>query len=167
MRTIWLFALVITTIAIPTVASAQSKANSVAKQPAKVIEAAPANPAAPAQPSSEDSSATPLPVRKVILYKTGVGYFEHLGQVRGDQKIGIDFTSRQLNDVLQSLTVLDLNGGRIAGVNYNSEASLKPTARNAAAAAGGEDRSLQVLRCIAWRATGGSQRDDRDGRPLA
>jgi hypothetical protein len=124
MRTIWLFALVIATIAIPTVASAQSKANSVAKQPAKVIEAAPANPAAPAQPSSEDSSATPLPVRKVILYKTGVGYFEHLGQVRGDQKIGIDFTSRQLNDVLQSLTVLDLNGGRIAGVNYNSEASL-------------------------------------------
>ncbi len=124
MRTIWLFALVIATIAIPTVASAQSKANSVAKQPAKVIEAAPANPAAPAQSSSEDSSATPLPVRKVILYKTGVGYFEHLGQVRGDQKIGIDFTSRQLNDVLQSLTVLDLNGGRIAGVNYNSEASL-------------------------------------------
>lgn len=124
MRTIWLFALVITTIAIPTVASAQSKANSVAKQPAKVIEAAPANPAAPAQPSSEDSAAATLPVRKVILYKTGVGYFQHLGQVRGDQKVGIDFTSRQLNDVLQSLTVLDLNGGRIAGVNYNSEASL-------------------------------------------
>src|SRR4029077_14957997 len=30
----------------------------------------------------------------------------------------------QLNDVLQSLTVLDLNGGRISGVNYNSEAPL-------------------------------------------
>lgn len=53
-----------------------------------------------------------------------MGYFEHLGQVRGDQKVRIDFTSSQLNDVLQSLTVLDLNGGRIAGVNYNSEASL-------------------------------------------
>jgi hypothetical protein len=124
MRTIWVFAVVIATIAIPTVASAQNKANSVAKQPAKVIEAAPANPAAPAEPSSEDSSAAKLPVRKVILYKTGVGYFEHLGQVRGDQKVRIDFTSSQLNDVLQSLTVLDLSGGRIAGVNYNSEASL-------------------------------------------
>jgi len=65
-----------------------------------------------------------LPVRRVILYKTGVGYFEHLGQVRGNQTVQIDFTSSQLNDVLQSLTVLDLNGGRIAGVNYNSEAPL-------------------------------------------
>jgi hypothetical protein len=36
----------------------------------------------------------------------------------------LDFTSGQLNDVLQSLTVLDLNGGRIARVSYNSEAPL-------------------------------------------
>jgi hypothetical protein len=60
----------------------------------------------------------------VILYKTGVGYFEHVGRVQGDQAVRIDFTSGQLNDVLQSLTILDLNGGRIAGVNYNSEAPL-------------------------------------------
>lgn len=63
-----------------------------------------------------------LPVRRVILYKTGVGYFEHMGEVRGDQTVGIDFTSGQLNDVLQSLTVLDLGGGRITAVDYNSEA---------------------------------------------
>lgn len=67
---------------------------------------------------------TKLPVRRVVLYKSGVGYFEHLGQVRGDQTVAIDFTSAQLNDVLQSLTVLDLNGGRITGVDYNSQASL-------------------------------------------
>src|SRR5580658_10533599 len=71
-----------------------------------------------------ESAAAKLPVRRVVLYKSGVGYFEHLGGVRGDQTVRIDFTSSQLNDVLQSLTVLDLNGGRIAGVNYNSEASL-------------------------------------------
>jgi len=70
------------------------------------------------------STAAKLPVRRVILYKSGVGYFEHLGDVRGDQTVRIDFTSGQLNDVLQSLTVLDLNGGRITGVNYNSEAPL-------------------------------------------
>jgi hypothetical protein len=67
---------------------------------------------------------TKLPVRRVILYKTGVGYFEHEGEVRGDQAVTVDFTSGQLNDVLQSLTVLDLSGGRITGVNYNSEAPL-------------------------------------------
>jgi Carboxypeptidase regulatory-like domain len=74
--------------------------------------------------SGDESSATKLPVRRVILYKTGVGYFEHLGRIQNDQSIRIDFTSGQLNDVLQSLTILDLNGGRIAGVNYNSEAPL-------------------------------------------
>src|SRR5277367_962885 len=74
--------------------------------------------------AAASSSAANLPVRRVVLYKSGVGYFEHQGQVRGDQTVGIDFTSGQLNDVLQSLTLLDLNGGRITGVNYNSEAPL-------------------------------------------
>ena len=74
--------------------------------------------------ASNEPAAANLPVRRVILYKTGVGYFEHVGRVQGDQSVRIDFTSGQLNDVLQSLTILDLNGGRIAGVNYNSEAPL-------------------------------------------
>jgi hypothetical protein len=65
-----------------------------------------------------------LPVRKVVLYKNGVGYFEHAGEVTGNQRVAIDFTSPQLNDVLQSLTVLDEGGGRIAGVNYNSTTPL-------------------------------------------
>jgi len=65
-----------------------------------------------------------LPVRKVVLYKNGVGYFEHAGTVTGNQRVAIDFTSPQLNDVLQSLTVLDEGGGRIGGVNYNSTTPL-------------------------------------------
>ena len=83
----------------------------------------PASNAARADAESETAAAK-LPVRRVVLYKTGVGYFEHSGQVRGNQTVEVDFTSSQLNDVLQSLTVLDLSGGRIAGVNYNSEAPL-------------------------------------------
>jgi hypothetical protein len=70
------------------------------------------------------STAAKLPVRRVVLYKNGVGYFEHLGRVRGIQDVHVDFTSAQLNDVLKSLTVLDLSGGRITGVDYNSEAPL-------------------------------------------
>ena len=65
-----------------------------------------------------------LPVRRVVLYKNGVGYFEHTGRVTGNQELKIDFTSSQLNDVLKSLTVLDLNGGRISGVGYNSVAPI-------------------------------------------
>ncbi len=47
--------------------------------------------------------AASLPVRRVVLYKNGVGYFEHLGRVRGNQTVHVDFTSAQLNDVLKSL----------------------------------------------------------------
>ena len=91
---------------------------------------APAGSAAkPKQAAPKSQLAAPqvvkdLPVRKVVLYKNGVGYFEHAGSVNGNQRVTIDFTSPQLNDVLQSLTVLDEGGGRIAGVNYNSTTPL-------------------------------------------
>src|SRR5687768_18133068 len=63
-------------------------------------------------------AADRLPVRRVVLYKGGVGYFEHLGRVRGNQDVTIEFTSAQLDDVLKSMTALDLDGGRVASVNY-------------------------------------------------
>ncbi|PYX95463.1 MAG: hypothetical protein DMG63_18915 [Acidobacteria bacterium] len=66
-----------------------------------------------------------LPVRHVALYKNGVGYFQHDGRVRGNQTVTIAFTTAQLNDVLKSLTAIDLNGGRIADVSYNSTAPLE------------------------------------------
>jgi len=70
-------------------------------------------------------SAARLPVTRVVLYKNGVGYFEHAGRVRDSQDIDVDFTTAQLNDVLKSLTVLDLGKGRITGVSYNSNAPLE------------------------------------------
>ena len=72
----------------------------------------------------QTTTADRLPVRRVVLYKSGVGYFEHLGKVRGNQQVTIAFTSGQLDDVLKSLTTLDLSGGRVSGVSYNSDASL-------------------------------------------
>jgi len=75
---------------------------------------------APAQTPAPDK----LPIKRVVLYKNGVGYFEHQGQVQGNQDVAISFTSGQLNDVLKSLTVLDLNGGRITAVGYGSSAPV-------------------------------------------
>ena len=69
-------------------------------------------------------TTTQLPITRVALYKNGVGFFEHAGRVLGDQSVTIDFTSAQLNDVLQSLTALDLSGGRISGAGYNSTTPL-------------------------------------------
>jgi len=94
----------------------------------------PASSPAASDPASPIGSSVikDLPVRRVVLYKNGVGYFEHAGSVTGNQRVGIDFTSSQLNDVLQSLTVLDEGGGRIAGVNYNSTTPIDQQLRTLA-----------------------------------
>jgi len=85
----------------------------------------------PEQPPPEESQTAieadaggRLPVKRVVLYKNGVGYFEHSTRVHGNQDLAIDFTTSQLNDVLKSLTAVDLGDGRITGVRYNSIAPL-------------------------------------------
>jgi len=60
-----------------------------------------------------------------VLYKSGVGFFEHVGSVTGNASVTIQFTTAQLNDVLQSLTALDLDGGSIANISYNSIAPIE------------------------------------------
>jgi hypothetical protein len=84
----------------------------------------PARPLAARAPAAQAPASDALPVRRVILYKNGIGYFEHLGKVRASQAVTVDFNSTQLDDVLKTLTVLDLGGGRVTGVSYNSEAPL-------------------------------------------
>ena len=71
-----------------------------------------------------------LPVTHVSLYKNGVGFFEHTGHVTGNAEVTINFTTTQLNDVLQSLTAIDLNGGRISGAGYNSTTPLEQQLKN-------------------------------------
>ena len=83
----------------------------------------PQTPPAQSAPAVGDSSAR-LPVKRVVLYKNGVGYFEHEARVRGTQDLSIDFTTAQLNDVLKSLTAVDLGDGRVSSVRYNSIAPL-------------------------------------------
>lgn len=92
-----------------------------------------------AQPTAHKSQPTiaaathesgELPVRRVVLYKNGVGYFEHEGRVSGNQAVTIDFTSSQLDDALQSLTALDLSGGRISTVDWNSTTPLDQQLKN-------------------------------------
>jgi hypothetical protein len=89
-----------------------------------------------------------LPVRQVVLYKNGIGYFEHLGSVTGNQRVAIDFTSSQLNDVLQSLTILDDNGGRIGGVNYNSTTPLAEQLKSLSLAMSDDPTSTELFQAL-------------------
>lgn len=65
-----------------------------------------------------------LPVREVILYKSGVGYFERQGQLGAGESARLDFKAVEMNDVLKSLIVNDLKGGKVTGLRYDSSLPL-------------------------------------------
>lgn len=68
---------------------------------------------------------TILPVTHVVLYKHGVGYFEREGTVQDDAELTLSFKQGEVSDVLKSLTVLDLDGGHITAVSYDSTKPLE------------------------------------------
>jgi hypothetical protein len=73
------------------------------------------------------SENNPPPLRRVTLYKHGVGYFERQGKVNGNQQVTFLFDAAQMNDVLKSLVALDLGKGaekgKISSVTFDS---IKP-----------------------------------------
>src|SRR5260370_22965344 len=68
---------------------------------------------------------TTLPIRRVVLYKQGVGYFEREGSVENDATLTLTLKQSEVSDVLKSLTVLDLDGGHVASVSYDSTKPLE------------------------------------------
>lgn len=70
------------------------------------------------------AAAAELPVRQVVLYKHGVGYFERAGQLRPGESARLDFKPSEMDNVLKSLTIQDPGGGKISGVRYDSSQPL-------------------------------------------
>jgi hypothetical protein len=68
--------------------------------------------------------AADIPIREVILYKSGVGYFERAGTLRPGESAHLDFKASEMNDVLKSLTLEDRNGGKVTGLRYDSSEPL-------------------------------------------
>ncbi len=103
----------------------------------------------PAQPArAAAAAAARLPVTRVVLYKSGVGYFEHVGRISGSQTVTIDLTSGQLDDVLKSLTSLDLGGGQVTGITYNSQAPIDQRLRTLRIPLGAEADRSQLLNAL-------------------
>src|SRR5262245_29123546 len=63
---------------------------------------------------------SPLPIHQVVLFNSGVGYFQREGEVSGDARVDLTFPASDINDLLKSLVLQDLGGGRISTVNYDS-----------------------------------------------
>ena len=68
-----------------------------------------------------------LPVTKVVLFSSGVGFFEHNGQVDGSGNVELKFNVDDINDLLKSMVLQDLGGGRISAVTYESKDPIQKT----------------------------------------
>jgi len=83
--------------------------------------------AAAQQPANAPSQ---IAVRQVVLFSSGVGYFEHFGTVHGDGTTELQFKSAQINDILKSLVLQDMDKGRVTAVTYPSQDPIAKTLRS-------------------------------------
>ncbi|MBC8107585.1 MAG: hypothetical protein H7Z14_13420 [Anaerolineae bacterium] len=117
MRTIWQHFLIASAVAaVPLMMASRSHAQSDSQPRAE----APAN----AKPATE------VPVKQVVLFSSGVGYFEHFGSIQGDGSTELRFKTNQINDILKSLILQDLDGGRVTTITYPSQDPIAKTLRS-------------------------------------
>jgi hypothetical protein len=77
--------------------------------------------------SAAEPAAADLPLEKVVLFTSGVGYFQHGGKVTGDTTVEMSFKSENVNDLLKSMVVEDLGGGTVPAVSYASRDPITKT----------------------------------------
>jgi hypothetical protein len=82
-------------------------------------------PAAPAKAAQAD-----VPVKVVVLFSSGVGYFEHAGSVKGATSTELRFKTNQINDILKSLLLQDMGGGKVTTVVYPSQDPIDKTLKS-------------------------------------
>ncbi|MDR1626492.1 MAG: hypothetical protein LBT33_08110 [Spirochaetia bacterium] len=68
-----------------------------------------------------------LPLKAAVLFTNGVGYFSREAAVVGSGSLELYFNTKDINDLLKSLVVRDLDGGSITAVNYASREPLAKT----------------------------------------
>jgi hypothetical protein len=86
---------------------------------------------------------TNMPIKRVTLYKHGVGFFERRATVSGD-RVDLSFRAEEMNDILKSLTVIDWSGGHVRGVDYATPLSDEEKLAGCSIRLG-EGRSLRDL----------------------
>ncbi|MFO0896171.1 MAG: hypothetical protein U0836_01980 [Pirellulales bacterium] len=68
-----------------------------------------------------------MPLKKAVLFNSGVGFFERSGKVAGDAELELQFNAEDINDLLKSMVLQDLGGGKISAVTYSSRDPVTKT----------------------------------------
>jgi hypothetical protein len=92
-----------------------------------------ASSAGPEKSGQEDqpaAKAIQLSIGQVVLFSSGVGYFQREGTVEGNARIDLSFPVTDVNDLLKSMVLRDLDGGHISTVSYDSNAPVERTLKS-------------------------------------
>jgi hypothetical protein len=84
-------------------------------------------PAAKEEPAFQ---AMQLPIGQVVLFSSGVGYFQREGTVEGKARVDLSFPVQDINDLLKSMVIRDLDGGHVSTVSYDSNAPIERTLKS-------------------------------------
>src|SRR6266851_2367907 len=90
----------------------------------------PAGPEKTGQDDQLSSKALQLPIGQVVLFSSGVGYFQREGTVEGNSRIDLSFPVTDINDLLKSMVLRDLDGGHVSTVSYDSNAPVERTLKS-------------------------------------
>jgi hypothetical protein len=80
----------------------------------------------PDMPAKEKAAAD-LPIQQVVMFSSGVAYFEHGGEVEGNAQVEMKFNVEDVNDLLKSMVLRDLDGGKISTVSFGSKDPITRT----------------------------------------
>ncbi|MBL8798520.1 MAG: DUF4139 domain-containing protein [Planctomycetia bacterium] len=75
-------------------------------------------------------SGNQLPINQVVLFSSGVGYFQRQGEVEGTNRIDLSFPVQDINDLLKSMVLQDMGNGHVSAVSYDSQAPVEKTLRS-------------------------------------
>jgi hypothetical protein len=71
-----------------------------------------------------------LPITHVYLFSSGVGYYQREGEVEGTSRVDLTFPATDVNDLLKSLVLQDLGGGKISTIGYDSQDPIEKTLKS-------------------------------------
>jgi hypothetical protein len=86
-----------------------------------------------------------LPIKQVVLFNSGVGYFGRTGEVEGEARVDLSFPETDINDLLKSMTLQDFNNGHISAVSYDSREPVARTLSSYAINLNGEPTLAKIL----------------------
>ena len=70
------------------------------------------------------------PVKRIVLYNSGVGQLQHEGTVEGNERVTLKFSAHDVSDVLKSLAVSDDGDGHIRAIEYQPAPDPEDIAAN-------------------------------------